>query len=67
MALEGRQPPGRVPHFELVFYLTMEVFGRVHPEHRRFGQWDQMSPREKELQRRDLADLYVKIAERFEH
>ena len=27
MALEGRCPPGRVPHFELVFYLTMEVFG----------------------------------------
>jgi len=30
-------------------------------------KWDQMSPREKDLQRRDLADLYVKIAERFEH
>ena len=31
MALEGKQPPGRVPHFELVFFLTMEAFGRVHP------------------------------------
>ena len=27
MVLEGRCPPGRVPHFELVFHLTMEVFG----------------------------------------
>ena len=66
-ALEGKQPPGRVPHFELVFYLTMEAFGRVHPAHRVFSQWDQMSQAERELHRRDIADLYVKIAERFEH
>ena len=26
---EGKQPTGRVPHFELVFFLTMEAFGRV--------------------------------------
>ena len=25
---------GRVPLFELVFFLTMEAFGRVHPCHR---------------------------------
>ena len=66
-ALRGGRPPGRVPHFELVFYLTMEAFGRVHPSHRQFGQWDQMSGRERRLHRRDIADLYVKIAERFEH
>ena len=30
-ALEGRQVPGRVPHFELVFFLTMEAFVRLHP------------------------------------
>jgi uroporphyrinogen decarboxylase len=67
MALDGKQPPGRVPHFELVFYLTMEVFGKVHPEHRIFGQWGQMSETERQLQRRDMAQLYVDIAERFEH
>ena len=66
-ALEGRQPPGRVPHFELVFFLTMEAFGRVHPSHRVFDQWDQMSDRERQLQRRDIADLYVATARRFEH
>ena len=67
MALEGKQPPGRVPHFELVFFLTMELFGRVHPIHRSFGQWDQMSENERQLQTRDIADLYVTIARRFEH
>jgi len=67
MALEGRQPPGRVPHFELVFYLTMEAFGRVHPAHRAYGQWNQMRESERDLHRRDIADLYVKTAERFEH
>ena len=66
-ALECRPTPGRVPHFELVFYLTMEAFGRVHPSHRHYGQWDQMEPKERELHRRDMADLYVKTAERFEH
>jgi uroporphyrinogen decarboxylase len=66
LALEGKQPPGRVPHFELVFFLTMEAFGRLHPSHRIFGQWDQMSARERELHRRDIADLYVATARRFE-
>ena len=33
---------GRVPTFELVFYLTMEAFGKVHPEHRSYHQWKQM-------------------------
>jgi len=66
-ALTGGQSPGRVPHFELVFYLTMEAFGKVHPSHRTFGQWDQMSPAERDLQRRDIADVYLRIARRFEH
>jgi len=67
MALEGKQPPGRVPHMELVFFLTMEAFGRVHPNHRSFWQWDQMSAKEKEAQRRDVADLYIQIARKYEH
>ncbi len=67
MALEGKQPPGRVPHFELVFYLTMEAFGRVHPNHRVFSQWNQMSRRERDLQMRDRADLFIAIARRYGH
>jgi uroporphyrinogen decarboxylase len=66
-ALERRPIAGRVPHFELVFYLTMEAFGRVHPTHRHFGQWEQMSQRERELHRRDIADLYITTAQRYEH
>jgi uroporphyrinogen decarboxylase len=67
LALEGGTPPGRVPHFELVFYLTMEAFGRVHPTHRTFPQWDQMSRSERDMHRRDIADLHVATAERYEH
>ena len=67
MALEGKQPPGRVPHFELVFFLTMEAFGRVHPIHRRFDQWTQMSEAERKLHMQDIADVYVMTAEEYEH
>lgn len=35
-ALERRPFTGPVPHFELVFFLTMEAFGRVHPSHRSY-------------------------------
>jgi uroporphyrinogen decarboxylase len=66
-ALERRPLVGRVPTFELVFFLTMEAFGRVHPRQRHYGQWQQMSDRERDLHRRDIADLYVQIARRFEH
>jgi uroporphyrinogen decarboxylase len=66
-ALERRPLIGRVPHFELVFFLTMEAFGRVHPSHRHYGQWLQMEPAERELHRRDMADLYIATAERYEH
>ena len=66
-ALERRPVAGRVPHFELVFYLTMEAFGRVHPEHRLYAQWDQMEEKERDLHRRDMARLQVDTAERYEH
>jgi uroporphyrinogen decarboxylase len=66
-ALERRAVPGRVPHFELVFFLTMEAFGRVHPHHRSYHQWQQMTEAERRRHRADMADLYVATAERFEH
>ncbi|MBI9017154.1 MAG: hypothetical protein JEZ07_07835 [Phycisphaerae bacterium] len=67
MALEGKQPPGLVPHFELVFYLTMEAFGKVHPLHRVFQQWQQMTEHERELQRNDVAETYVMTARHYNH
>lgn len=65
-ALERRPLVGRVPHFELEFFLTMEAFGRVHPSQRHYRQWAQMSERERELHRKDVADLHVAVARRFE-
>ena len=68
IAALNRQPmTGRVPHFELVFFLTMEAFGKVHPSHRAYGQWDQMEPKERQLHRNDMADVFIATAERFEH
>jgi len=66
-ALERRPLTGRVPHFELVFFLTMEAFGGVHPSHRNYAQWFQMEESERELHRRDMARLYIATAERYEH
>lgn len=66
-ALERRPVPGRVPHFELVFFLTMEAFGRVHPSQRKYGQWKQMSKEEQDLHIKDVADLHVAFARRYEH
>jgi len=66
-ALERQAPVGRAPHFELVFFPTMQTLGKIHPCHRNYHQWPQMEEVERELHRRDLADLYIRTAERFEH
>ncbi len=66
-ALERRPLAGRVPHFELVFFLTMEAFGKVHPSHRSYHQWDQMEEQERQFHRCDMAELFIATARRFEH
>ena len=66
-ALDRQPMTGRVPHFELVFFLTMEAFGKVHPSHRSYGQWDQMEKKERQLHRNDMADVFIATAERYEH
>lgn len=58
---------GRVPHFELVFFLTMEAFGKVHPSHRRYDQWNQMSLSERKLHMNEMADTYIETAGRYDH
>ena len=58
---------GQVPTFELVFFLTMESFGKVHPSQRHFEQWDQMSTRERRLHIEDMADIYIRTAQRYGH
>ena len=66
-ALNRRPLAGRVPHFELAFYLTMEAFGKLHPSHRRYHQWYQMREEERQLYREDMADTFIAIAHRYQH
>ena len=66
-ALKREKFSGHVPTFELVFYLTMEVLQKVHPLHRLYSQWNQMSPRERELQLEDEAFCYTEIAKLYNH
>ena len=66
-ALERKPITGRAPTFELVFYLTMEKFGKVHPEHRSYGQWGQMSAVEKQAHRKDIAQIFIDTAEAYGH
>lgn len=66
-ALERKPLRGRVPHFELVFFLTMEAFGKVHPSHRSYSQWDQMSETERNLHRNEIAEIFIATAQHYEH
>lgn len=66
-ALRREKLEGHVPQFELVFFLTMEAFGKVHPSHRFYSQWNQMSEIEKKLQIEDMADLYIATAKKYNH
>jgi uroporphyrinogen decarboxylase len=66
-ALERRPLTGLVPHFELVFYLTMEAFGKVHPSQRHYAQWDQMEETERQLHRIEMAETYLMTAARYDH
>lgn len=67
LALERKSLSGRVPHFELEFFLTMEALGKVHPGHRNYVQWNQMSENEKRLHRKEISEIHLMIAERYEH
>lgn len=58
---------GQVPTCELVFFLTMEAFGKVHPSHRNYEQWHQMTAAERKLHIADMADIYIRTAERYQH
>lgn len=66
-ALERREIKGRVPTFELVFYLTMEALRKVHPTARAFYQWNQMTDAERQMQREDIADTYIETAKKYHH
>ncbi len=65
--LKCQKTGGQVPHFEMAFYLTMEAFGKVHPSHRNYEQWNQMSFEEKKLHIDDMANLFIDTAKRYSH
>lgn len=66
-ALKREPITGHVPTFELVFFLTMEVLGKVHPTHREYSQWNQMTSTERNLHLYDMAKIYIDIAEKYHH
>lgn len=67
MALEGKQPPGLVPHFELVFYLTQELLGKKHPSHQDWTGWEAVSGAERARRIEECALIYLHSAERMGH
>ncbi|MBR2413371.1 MAG: hypothetical protein IKB13_02620 [Clostridia bacterium] len=63
-----REPiEGHCPTFELVFYLTLEAIGKIHPSQQRFDQWKQMSKTEQQLHMEYMADSYIEVAEKYHH
>ncbi len=66
-ALERKPIEGLVPTFELNFFLTMEKFNKVHPMHRNYSQWIQMSEHEKEIIRKDIAQIHLDVAQAYGH
>ena len=62
-ALRREAHPGTCPSFELVMFLTMEAIGRIHPLHRDYSQWYQMSAAERRLHLVDMAKAYIETAE----
>lgn len=66
-ALKREPIQGHCPTFELVFYLTLEAIGRIHPYQQRFDQWDQMSSAEKKRHIDYIADCHIEIAEKYHH
>lgn len=66
-ALKREPIEGHCPTFELVFYLTLEAIGKIHPSQQIFEQWDQMSKTEQKLHIDYMADSYIEVAEKYHH
>ncbi len=66
-ALNREPVEGHCPTFELVFFLTLEAIGRIHPSQLHYGQWKQMTAKEQRLQIEYQADTYIGIAEKYHH
>ncbi|MDR1734558.1 MAG: hypothetical protein LBR73_06760 [Oscillospiraceae bacterium] len=65
--LRREKVPGRVPTFELQFFLTMEAVGLVHPHHTSFRQWKQMTDSERSAHLDYRARTFAAFAEKYDH
>ncbi|MDR2524971.1 MAG: uroporphyrinogen decarboxylase family protein [Oscillospiraceae bacterium] len=65
--LRREKVPGRVPTFELQFFLTMEALGRVCPHHMHFSQWAQMQESERRAILDYKADTLLGFAQKYHH
>ena len=66
-ALKREPLEGHCPTFELVFFLTLESIGKIHPSQQHFDQWNQMTRNEQKLHMEYMADSYIEIAEKYHH
>jgi len=66
-ALRREPIEGHCPHFELLFYLTLESLGRIHPHQKSLVQWKQMTKTEQNLHIEYDADTYIQTAEKYNH
>lgn len=66
-ALKRDPIEGHCPTFELVFFLTLEAIGKIHPSQQRFDQWNQMSRIEQKLHIDYIADCHIEVAEKYHH
>ena len=66
-ALKREPIEGHCPTFELVFFLTLEAIGKIHVSQQTFGQWDQMTAKEKQMHIDYIADMYIETAEKYNH
>lgn len=66
-ALRREPVTGHVPHFEMVFCLTAESLGKLHPYQRNYAQWNQMTLSEKKWHIEDVADLFLDTARKYQH
>jgi len=64
----NREPlEGHCPTFELMFFLTLEALGRIHPFQKSLAQWNQMTETEKKLHIRYDAETYIQTARKYHH
>lgn len=66
-ALRREPVSGHCPTFELVFFLTLEAIGKIHPSHQHFSQWNQMEKAEQKMHIDYMADTYIEVAEKYHH